>query len=296
MCISLPDAGIEVLSSMATAQALALEQFLAGRGFTKKPNGTLLSGSGARLLRARDLPAAAACSQAALPTRSPLDALLGGLPDSKLVEIVGARSAGRFSIAVAALASATGSGQDAALVDLGGAFDPQAAESVGVDLTRLLWVRPRKVQEALSAAEMLLSTGFRLVVADMGLSPRGGRFVPDAAWVRLSRAVAAQESTLLLLTPYRMSGIAADAVVAAGAARPVWRGSTRGPRLLFGLFSRLTLEKLGRVASGRSAPLTLGCFPSPPASAPSFDHPITLRSRCDHPMTDGPSARITRGA
>ncbi|HMF08778.1 MAG TPA: hypothetical protein VKJ00_06545 [Thermoanaerobaculia bacterium] len=245
---------------MGALQALALEQFLAGRGFSKKPNGTLLSGTGARVLRASDLPAAAAASSQAMAIRSPLDALLG-LAGSKLVEVVGRRSSGRFSIAVAALASATGGGQDAALVDLGDALDPQAAEQTGVDLTRLLWVRPRKVKEALAAAEMLLATGFRLVVADMGLAPRGSRFVPDAAWVRLSRAVAAQESTLLLLTPYRMSGIAADAVVSASPGRPAWRGSARGPSLLAGLDARWKLEKLGRVTSDRSAPLTLRCFP-----------------------------------
>jgi hypothetical protein len=266
---------------MGALQALALEQFLAGRGFAKKPNGTLLSGTGARLLRASDLPAAAASSKA-MAIRSPLDALLG-LVGPKLVEIVGRRSTGRFSIAVAALASATGDGQDAALVDLGDALDPQAAEQTGVDLTRLLWVRPRKVKEALAAAEMLLATGFRLVVADMGLAPRGGRFVPDAAWVRLSRAVAAQESTLLLLTPYRMSGIAADAVVSVSPGRPAWRGSARGPSLLAGLDARWTLEKLGRVSSDRSASLTLRCFP-PPKEESFLDHPIPLRSRCDHPM------------
>jgi RecA DNA recombination protein len=287
---------------MAAAQALALEQFLAGRGFAKKPNGTLLSGSGARLLRACDLPATVARPEGTLATRSPLDALLGGLAGSKLVEIVGRRSTGRFSIAVAALASATSDGQDAALVDLGSALDPQAAEKAGVDLTRLLWVRPHRVKEALAAAEMLLATGFRLVVADMGLAPRGGRFVPDAAWVRLSRAVAAQESTLLLLTPYRMSGVAADAVVAAHAARSAWEGSAGGPRLLSGIAGRLTLEKLGRETLGRSAPLLLGCFPPPASGSPaaldrnsqipdpkfSYDHPIALRS-CDHPM--GPNRK-----
>src|SRR5262249_9706985 len=105
--------------------------------------------------------------------------------------------------------------------------------------------------------EILLATGFRLVVAEMSLSPRGTRFVPDAAWVRLQRTAQMQESTLLLLSPYRLSGIAADAVVSAGAPQSIWRGTGRAPRLLAGLSSQLTLEKYGRETPNRSASMGL---------------------------------------
>src|SRR5262249_13730472 len=152
-----------------------------------------------------------------------LESLIDRLPTQTLIEVVGRRSSGRFSIGLAAMASSTSGGENAAWVDLGDNLDPEAAEKAGVDLARVLWVRPRRVTEALAAAEMLLATGFRLVVADMGIAPRGGRFVPDAAWVRLQRAAHDRESTLLLLAPYRLSGIAADAVVSAHAAYPVWR-------------------------------------------------------------------------
>ena len=117
----------------------------------------------------------------------------------RLIELSGRRSCGRFSIGIAALASATSSGEAAALVDLGSHLDPQSAEAAGVDLTRLLWVRPRKLKEAVASAEMLLATGFPLVVVDLGLPPVRGRFVPDAAWVRLTRAAHAHKAALLLL-------------------------------------------------------------------------------------------------
>ncbi|RPH52836.1 hypothetical protein EHM82_09085, partial [bacterium] len=49
-----------------------------------------------------------------------LDRLLaGGLPRGQLVELIGARSSGRFSALLAVLAAATGVGEAAALVDLG---------------------------------------------------------------------------------------------------------------------------------------------------------------------------------
>ncbi|HEY6929424.1 MAG TPA: hypothetical protein VJA66_07100 [Thermoanaerobaculia bacterium] len=240
---------------MRASQAIALERLLEGEELGKKP-AALLKGLGAKLVRASNLPAPRFGSSAAAGEESFLESCVLGLPAHTLIEVVGRRSSGRFSIGLAAMASSTASGESAALIDLGDNLDPQAAERAGIDLARILWVRPRRVKEALSAAEMLLATGFRLVVADLGLSPRGGRFVPDAAWVRLQRAARSQESTLLLLVPYRMSGIAADIVVSASAVRPLWQGNGRVPRLLTGIASRLMLERRGRETPGRSAPFS----------------------------------------
>jgi len=242
---------------MGAPQALALEQFLEGRGFVKKPAG-LLAGPGAKLLRASELPSPGQTRGSLATGLLVLDRLLaGGLPKGALVEVVGRRLSGRFSIALAALAAATSSGQAAALVDLGDHLDPQAAEKAGVELEHLLRVRPRRVKEALASAEMLLAAGFPLVVADLGLAPRHTRFLPDAAWLRLARSAQAQDAAFLLLTPYRLSGIAAEAVLSAEGARPIWQGSGRTPRLLAGISSRLTLEKYGRLTPGTTASLPL---------------------------------------
>ncbi len=242
---------------MGASQALILEQLLDGKALPKKPT-DLLAGLGARLLRASQLPSPGQARGSLATGLSALDGLLaGGLPKGTLVEIVGRRSSGRFAIGLAALAAATSSGQAAALVDLEDHLDPQAAERAGVDLARLLRVRPRRVQEALASAEMLLAAGFPLVVADLGLAPRHARFVPDAAWLRLTRSAQARGAALLLLTPYRLSGIAAEAVLSTQGARPIWQGSGRAPRLLAGLSSHLTLEKHLRVRPGLMAPLSL---------------------------------------
>src|SRR5262249_34335802 len=151
------------------------------------------------------------------------------------------------------LAAATSSGEATALVDLGGHLDPQAAEASGVDLARLLWVRPEKLKGAVASAEMLLATGFPLVIVGLGIPPVRGRFVPDAAWLRLARAARTRGASLLLLSPYRVSGIAADVVVAADAARPRWSGAGRSPRLLEGVTARLSLEKDARARSSGKA-------------------------------------------
>src|SRR5262249_3969797 len=241
-----------------------LRQQLAG----KPAAAELLSGLGARLTRASDLASPSTPREAIATTVPGLDRLLrGGLPRGGLVEISAprSRSCGRFSIGIAALASATASGEAAALVDLGGHLDPQSAEAAGADLTRLLWVRPSRLKEAVASAEMLLATGFPLVVADLGLAPVRGRFVPHAARVRLERAARAHGAALLLLAPYRISGVAAGAVLAADSSRAVWIGGERSnanacgssPRLLAGLASRLTLQKDQRARSGVAETLRL---------------------------------------
>jgi hypothetical protein len=241
---------------MHASQALALEAILE-------------KGLGARISIASDLRPRGQSQERLATGVEPLDRLLpGGLPKGKLIELAGRRSSGRFSIGLSALASVTSSGEPAALVDLGEHLDPRGAADSGVDLELLLWVRPRRVKEALASAEMLLNAGFPLVVADFGLSAGGARFVPDAAWIRLARAVEAQGSSLLLLTPYRLSGIAADAVLATAASHPLWQGAGKSPRLLTGLSSRLTLQKLARVTPATTRELRLSVPDSFPLLPP----------------------------
>ena len=187
-----------------SAGAIALEELLEGKGLAKKLAGPeLLSGLGARLTRASDLPSPSA-PRDPIPDAGarPRSSARGGLPRGGFVELSGRRSCGRFSIGLAALAAATSTGEAAALVDLGGHLDPQSADDAGVDLTRLLWVRPAKLKDAVASAEMLLGGGIPAGRRGPGLAPVRGRFVPDAAWVRLARAARSRRAALLLLAPY----------------------------------------------------------------------------------------------
>ena len=94
-------------------------------------------------------------------------------------------------------------GEAAALIDLGDHFDPQLAAQNGVDLRRLLWVRPRTVKEAVMSAEMITATGFQLVIVDAGLHPIHGRRAPEAAWVRLPTPRSRTAPPCSSLTPTR---------------------------------------------------------------------------------------------
>jgi len=208
--------------------------------------GTLDAGIAAKLLNGTELIRALARQrrEESIPTTiTPFDALLGGgLPRGKMIELAGRRAAGRYSLVLASLAAATSMGEAAVLVDLGDGFDPQLAEANGADLRRLLWVRPRKLKEAVMAVEMLTAAGFQLVALDAGPHSVKGR-VPDAAWVRLGRAADAHGAAMLVSTPYPLTGTASEAVVAVRRARARWLGRGDAPRVLAGMEVEMTLEK-----------------------------------------------------
>jgi hypothetical protein len=173
-----------------------------------------------------------------------LDRLLaGGLHRGGMVELVGRRSSGRFSLVNAVLAAVTGSGETAALVDLGDGFDPQAAETAGVDLERLLWARPRHLKEVLASAEAILRSGMPLVVIDLGMPPLAGGRGAEASWLRLARAAQGHRAALLVASPYRVSGTSAQSVLEVRAASTDWLGQGAAPRLLCGVAARLSLVK-----------------------------------------------------
>ena len=209
---------------------------------------TLAASVAAKVLNGAELIRTVARAQrdGVIPTTlEAFDTLLGGgLQRGKVVELVARHAAGRFSIAMSALASATSMGEAAALIDLGDHFDPQLAEANGVDLRRLLWVRPQNVKQAVMAAEMITATGFQLVVVDVGLHPlRGKRRAPDAAWVRLARSAEAHGTAMLVSSPYPLTGTTSEALIKGSHAIPKWLGRGKSPRLLAGIDLSVMLEK-----------------------------------------------------
>jgi len=180
-----------------------------------------------------------------------LDTLLGGgLARGKMTELAGRGE--RYSIVIAALAAATSIGEAAALIDLGDSFDPQLGEAAGIDLRRMLWVRPHTMKQAVMAAEMIGATGVQFVALDAGLPPLRGKRVPDASWVRLARVAESHGCTILVSAPYPVTGTTSEAMVQTYAARAKWLGSGRSPRVLAGVEARLRLEKHRHKRTGES--------------------------------------------
>jgi recombination protein RecA len=106
----------------------------------------------------------------AIPTGSiSLDMALGvgGLPRGRVVEIFGAESAGKSTLALSTIAQAQKLGGNAAYVDVEHALDPVYAKAIGVDVDTLLISQPDSAEQALEITEYLVrSGGVDIVVVD----------------------------------------------------------------------------------------------------------------------------------
>ena len=137
-----------------------------------------------------------------VPTGMPFfDTMTGGLPRGSIAEISGPYSSGRTSAMVSILAEATANGEVCALVDGNDAFDPKSAEGGGVELSRLLWVRCRRLEQVLKSTDLLLQGGgFGRVVMDLtDLPPSQVRSIPLASWFRFQRTIEKTPTVLLVL-------------------------------------------------------------------------------------------------
>jgi len=92
---------------------------------------------------------------------------IGGLPRGRIVEIFGAESAGKTTLAMSAIAEAQAAGGQAAFIDVEHAMDPSYARVLGVDVDKLLISQPDSAEQALEITEYLIRSGaLDIVVID----------------------------------------------------------------------------------------------------------------------------------
>ena len=84
---------------------------------------------------------------------------IGGLPRGRIVEIFGAESAGKTTLAMSAIAEAQAAGGQAAFIDVEHAMDPAYARLIGVDVDKLLISQPDSAEQALEITEYLIRSG-----------------------------------------------------------------------------------------------------------------------------------------
>ncbi len=125
----------------------------------------------------------------------------------RLIALSGEPSSGRTALAYRLAAGATARGELCGWVDLPDALDPRFLRRSGANLEGLLWTRPPHARAALRAAELLVKTGFALVVVDVeGARASELARLGSAAWSRLLRAVRSARSTAVVLGPEHVSG------------------------------------------------------------------------------------------
>jgi recombination protein RecA len=120
-----------------------------------------------------------------------VDALLpsGGFPLGQAVELCGEAASGRTSLALRAVAAAHKEHRLCAWVDGPKELYPPAAAAMGVDLSRLLIIRPKEPSQlAWTAVQLARSGAFACVVLDLNQGLGGSASGGKSSGVRLSLA------------------------------------------------------------------------------------------------------------
>lgn len=92
---------------------------------------------------------------------------IGGYPRGRLIEVFGAESSGKTTVALQAVAEAQKRGGIAAYIDVENSLDPDYAENLGVKLDDLIFSQPDSGEKAFDAMEELVKTGaLDLIVID----------------------------------------------------------------------------------------------------------------------------------
>ncbi len=92
---------------------------------------------------------------------------VGGVPRGRVVEVYGAESSGKTTLAYHVMANAQASGGNAAYIDAEHALDPAYAAKCGVDIEELLVSQPDTAEQGLEICEYLVrSRALDIVVVD----------------------------------------------------------------------------------------------------------------------------------
>ena len=92
---------------------------------------------------------------------------LGGVPRGRVVEVYGAESSGKTTIALHIIAEAQKLGGTAAFIDAEHALDPVYAKNLGVNIDELLISQPDNGEQALEIADILVrSNAIDVIVVD----------------------------------------------------------------------------------------------------------------------------------
>ena len=198
--------------------------------------------------------------------------LRGGLPRGQLSEIAGPCSSGRTTLLLHLMAAATRRGEIVALVDTLDRLDVASVAAAGVDLDRMLWMRPpspsasarqvppslsatagptEPIERALKALNLVLQAGgFGVVAIDLAdVSPATLRQIPFTTWLRVQRVIEGSDTACLLLTSEPLARSAGGLTIAL-AGRTTWAGDSSRSRRLAGIDVRVRVMSPRRRVDG----------------------------------------------
>lgn len=147
-----------------------------------------------------------------------------------LAEIAGEPSSGKVSLSLTLLSKLTRAGEICALVDASNSFDPCSAETAGVALENLLWVRcGGRLEKAFMAADLLVQAkGFGAIWLNLsGLPKPLLRYVPKTYWYRFRNRIKETPTLFLVTAETAVVGPASQQSFLFSRERAVWSGRGR---------------------------------------------------------------------
>ena len=183
---------------------------------------------------------------------------VGGVPKGRIIEVYGAESSGKTTIALHVVAQAQKNNGIVAYIDAEHALDPEYAKALGVNVDELLISQPDYGEQALAIAEMLVnSNAVDLIVVDsvaalvpkaeidgemsdqqMGLQAR----LMSKALRKLTASLNKSKTTLIFINQIR------DKIGGFGFGSQTT--TTGGKALKFYASVRMEVKKLGNVKQG----------------------------------------------
>ncbi len=196
-----------------------------------------------------------------------------GIPHGRLTEIFGSASCGKTTLAYALLAACTRRGDIGAYVDPENSLYAPAAEAAGIDLRRLLVVRPSQAPSLRRAVDAIVRSGAcTVVVLDLTRSD----VLQTHHCARLVSQAEKNGTTLVALSHGDSQPLASFASlrVRMRELSPVWQSGSDGSGRLSGYGIALDVAKSRLGAPGKSAAFEasmLGVAGSWPATVVRYD-------------------------
>ena len=183
-----------------------------------------------------------------------LDRALGpvGIPHGRLTELFGEISSGKTTLAYALLAACTGRGDLGAYVDPENNLFAPAAQAAGIDLTRLIVVRPKQAQQLRRAADAIVRSGACAVVVLDGWSADA---LQTNHYARLASHAEKNGTALVVLSQGGCQPLASFASlrVRMRGLSPLWQPGSDGGARLRGYSIDLEIAKSKLGAPGKNA-------------------------------------------
>ena len=180
---------------------------------------------------------------------------MGGIPRNHVTELLGIPTSGAITLALKVIASAQAFGEVAAYLDLGESLDADYAVRCGVDLTKLVLIRPQPREKSLDMlSDLVEKKGAGVIVFDSLVALSKPPNHVTSALRRINRALAESGCALIFVSASSKGLLSHEAALRLSVQRKHWL-ERHGD--IYGYVSLITIAKNNFAPSGREVLVSL---------------------------------------